>query len=82
MQRRKNVLDRAESPAEPEAQNGGSTPEAVTVPLWPDAGETLGLKRGATYASAASGSIPTWRFGKQLRVSKGWLDKVARGDLP
>ena len=58
-----------------------SSVEAVTVPLWPDAGRILGLKRGQAYASAVSGAIPTIRFGKLYRVSKGWLDKVARGDF-
>jgi hypothetical protein len=75
MQRRKptNAV-REEAQDEP-------TIEAVTVELWPTAGRTLGLRRGQAYAAAADGSIPTLRFGKLIRVSKGWLDKVARGDV-
>ena len=30
-----------------------------TVPIWPTAGKALGLGRGATYAAAARGDIPT-----------------------
>lgn len=33
--------------------------EQPTVPLWPDAGQAIGLGRGATYAAAARGDIPT-----------------------
>jgi hypothetical protein len=65
----------------PQKNARAPVPAPVTVPLWPDAGQTLGLRRGATYACAANGSIPTIRFGKFLRVSRAWLDKVARGDI-
>jgi hypothetical protein len=29
-----------------------------TIPLWPDAGEALGLRRSATYDAANRGEIP------------------------
>jgi hypothetical protein len=42
--------------------------ERLVVPLWPDAGEALGLSRNCTYHSARRGEIPTVRFGRVLRV--------------
>lgn len=33
--------------------------EQPTVPLWPTAGQALGLQRSATYAAAKRGDIPT-----------------------
>ena len=47
------------------------------VPLWPDAGQRLGLGRCNTYKLAENGEIPTLPFsrGKKM-VSTAWLDKV------
>ena len=33
--------------------------EKLSVPLWPHTGRALNLQRGATYAAAAAGKIPT-----------------------
>ncbi len=41
-----------------------------------DAGEILGLSRGAAYARAKDGSLPTIRLGKRLLVPKAALDKL------
>jgi excisionase family DNA binding protein len=41
-----------------------------------DAGEILGLSRGAAYARAKDGSLPTIRMGKRLLVPKAALDKM------
>ena len=39
---------------------------AATMPLWPDAGNLLGLSRGATYQAAQRGDIPTIRIGGRV----------------
>jgi hypothetical protein len=45
----------------------------VVLPLWPDTGQVLNLKRNATYAAAARGEIKTIRFGHLKRVPTAWL---------
>ena len=45
----------------------------VLLPLWPETGKVLGLRRGATYAAARSGAIKTLRFNRLLRVPTAWL---------
>jgi excisionase family DNA binding protein len=40
----------------------------ATIPLWPTAGELLGLSRNGTYQAAARGEIETLRFGARYRV--------------
>ena len=44
-----------------------------TVPVWPEAGKALGLKRGQTYACARTGDIEVLEFGRLKRVSTAWL---------
>jgi excisionase family DNA binding protein len=41
-----------------------------------EAGRILGLSRGAAYARAKDGSLPTIRMGKRLLVPKAALDKM------
>ena len=45
----------------------------AAVPLWPEAGMALDLKRCATYAAAERGEIHTLRFGRLLKVPTAWL---------
>jgi len=45
----------------------------VALPLWPETGKVLGLRRGATYAAARSGEIKTIRFGRLRKVPTAWL---------
>ena len=47
--------------------------ENAVLPLWPQTGRVLGLRRGATYAAAQSGEIRTVRFGRLLKVPTPWL---------
>jgi hypothetical protein len=47
--------------------------ENAVLPLWPETGKVLGLRRGATYAAAHSGDIRTVRFGRLLKVPTAWL---------
>jgi hypothetical protein len=49
--------------------------ESPTVPLWPEAGKALGLKRGQTYKAAARGEIKTIEMGRIKRVTTSWLRK-------
>ena len=56
--------------------------ENATLPLWPEAGKVLGLRRGATYAAAQSGDIKTIRFGRLLKVPTAWLRQKFDLDPP
>jgi len=47
--------------------------ERLSVRLWPHTGQALNLKRGATYAAAAAGEIPTLDVSKKKNVSTAWL---------
>jgi hypothetical protein len=47
--------------------------ENLTVKLWPDTGEALGISRGATYDAAKRGEIATIDIGRIKRVSSAWL---------
>lgn len=40
----------------------------LIIPLWPDAGRSIGLAKNATYAAARRGEIPTVRLGTKLLV--------------
>jgi hypothetical protein len=47
----------------------------------PQAGTTVGLSRGSSYAAAARGKIPTERFGDRLIVPKAaWHRKLGIQD--
>jgi hypothetical protein len=50
--------------------------EHPTVPLWPDAGKALGLKRGQTYACGRTGDIEVLEFGRLKLVASAWLQKT------
>ena len=45
-----------------------------------EAGRILGISRGAAYARAGDGSLPTVRLGKRLLVPKGALQKMLQID--
>jgi len=47
----------------------------VTLPLWPDTGEILNLKRNQTYKAASLGHIETMRYGRLHRVPTAWLKR-------
>jgi hypothetical protein len=47
--------------------------ENAVLPLWPETGRILGLRRGTTYAAARSGHIKTIRIGRLLKVPTAWL---------
>jgi hypothetical protein len=46
----------------------------------PEAGSMAGLSRGAAYAAAKAGQIPTLRFGSRLVVPKVRWDAILRGE--
>jgi excisionase family DNA binding protein len=50
--------------------------ERQTYSLWPEAGKLAGLSRGATYAAADRGDIPTIRIGNRRLVPKSQLNKL------
>jgi hypothetical protein len=54
-------------------------PRPAFVPLWPDAGEELGLTRHTTYKAAKLGQIPTKDFGRLKKVATAVLDKLKQG---
>jgi hypothetical protein len=45
----------------------------AAVPLWPEAGQALGLTRGAAYRGGVNGDIPVIRVGRLMRVPTQWL---------
>jgi excisionase family DNA binding protein len=45
-----------------------------------EAGRILGISRGAAYARAGDGSLPTVRLGKRLLVPKSALQKMLQID--
>jgi hypothetical protein len=47
--------------------------ENEVLPLWPEAGQILGLSRQATYARARDGGIKTIRLGRLHKVPTAWL---------
>jgi excisionase family DNA binding protein len=69
-------------------ENGGVQPSEKYTPAEHDiesvsktmsveqAGRVLGICRGAAYARAADGSLPTIRLGKRLLVPKAALEKL------
>jgi hypothetical protein len=56
--------------------------ENVVLPLWPDTGEILDLRRNATYAAAARGEIETIDFGRLKKVPTAWLRRKLGLDQP
>ena len=54
--------------------------ERMTVPVWPDAGQMLGLGRNATYDAVARGEIPVLRFGRRILVPRKALERLVNGD--
>jgi hypothetical protein len=47
--------------------------ENAVLPLWPETGKLLKLKRGATYAAERRGEIETITIGRLKRVPTAWL---------
>lgn len=47
-----------------------------TVPLWPTAGQAIGLGRNATYAAAERGDIPTIRIRGRIVVPTAPLRRM------
>ena len=54
--------------------------ERMTVPVWPDAGQMLGLGRNATYDAVARGEIPVLRFGRRILVPRKALERLVNGE--
>jgi len=54
--------------------------ERMTVPVWPDAGQMLGLGRNATYDAVARGEIPVLRFGRRILVPSKALERLVNGE--
>ena len=55
--------------------------EEPTVAVWPDAGQAMGLGRGAAYAAAARGDLPVVKIGgRKLRVSTAALRRMLNLD--
>ena len=58
----------------------------LTVPIWPDAGEILGVSRSLAYEMARTGQLPTIAAGRRRLVPiarlRVLLGLPAEGDLP
>jgi excisionase family DNA binding protein len=57
------------------SQHNAAAPDRLTVRV-EDAAELLGISRGAAYARAADGSLPTIRLGRRLLVPRAALEKM------
>jgi hypothetical protein len=53
-----------------------------TLPLWPDAGQALGLGRGRTFELARRGELPfpVYRLGRSFRVPTAALRRALQLD--
>ena len=58
-----------------DANQGKNNSERKTVSV-KEAGRILGISRGAAYAYANAGRIPTIRLGRRILVPKAALDKL------
>ena len=54
--------------------------ERMTVPVWPDARQMLGLGRNATYDAVARGEIPVLRIGRRILVPRKALERLVNGE--
>jgi excisionase family DNA binding protein len=63
------------SPARQGAIKGGDS-KPLVIPLWPDAGQALGLSKNTTYEAARAGQIPTVRFGRLYKVPLRALERL------
>jgi excisionase family DNA binding protein len=59
--------------------NGGWSGDRLTLSV-EEAGRVLGISRGAAYARAGDGSLPTVRLGKRLLVPTTALKKLLQID--
>jgi hypothetical protein len=48
----------------------------LTVPVWPHAGQALGLSRNSTYQAVRRKEIPAIRIGNRLSVPTAHLRKM------
>lgn len=55
--------------------------ESGMLPLWPDAGKRLNLKRASTYDAYHRGDLPVKviKIGKKLLVVRAELDRLLAG---
>jgi hypothetical protein len=54
----------------------------LTVPLWPTAGQALGLGRNLTFEGAKTGEIVTIQVGRRRPVPTAWLRRKLRLEGP
>lgn len=61
---------------------GDAMPSALDMPTMdvPTAGRYLGLSRALAYNAAASGELPTIRFGKRIRVPTAAVRRLLQLD--
>ena len=74
---KKSEFPPAARPAPPDRRS--NDPQRLTLSV-EEAGRILGISRGAAYARAEDGSLPTIRLGKRLLVPKRALDKMLAMD--
>src|SRR5829696_638560 len=71
------LLADSRTEAPPASPAAGLAALPAIMPLWPTAGQFLGLGRTLSYDAARRGVLPTIRVGKKLLVSRdalaGWL---------
>ena len=50
--------------------------EHVTVPLWPHAGQALGMSRDKTYTAARDNELPTIKVGSKVMMATAVLSRM------
>lgn len=71
------ALDNTPDSGQPDLESALPDPEQQpTVPLWPTAGQALGIGRSTAYNGARSGEIPTIRVGDRYLVPTAALRKM------
>jgi excisionase family DNA binding protein len=80
MKSRKSVQDQADTLGTKAADKPVAGADSICRTLSvEDAGRILGISRGAAYAHAKAGAIPTIKLGKRVLVPKAAFEKLLQG---
>jgi excisionase family DNA binding protein len=76
----KNVPEQIDRPVTKKSEGGveNESYERRTLSV-EEAGRILGISRGAAYAHAKAGAIPTIKLGKRVLVPKAAFEKLLQG---
>jgi excisionase family DNA binding protein len=78
MKTKKSISEQSDTPAKKIVDSGENDSERRTLSV-EEAGRLLGISRGAAYAHAKAGAIPTIKLGKRVLVPKAAFEKLLQG---